>query len=551
MNFSNLRHLLALLFLVLSLSTSAQTPKYEVRAVWLTTIGGIDWPRTRGESQQKHELCQILDRLQAANVNTVLLQTRVRASTIYPSDYEPWDICMTGRAGGNPGYDPLRYAIDECHRRGMELHAWVVTIPVGKWNAPACKQLRNRYPSLIRKIGDEGFMNPEKEETGNYIAKICKEITDRYDIDGIHLDYIRYPEKWPLRVSREQGRHYITDIVRKIHRAVKGVKPWVKVSCSPIGKYSDLSRYSSKGWNAYHTVCQDAQRWLREGLMDELFPMMYFRDNHFYPFAIDWKEKDYGRIVAPGLGIWFLDRREGNWPLSDITRELQVLRQLHLGHTYFRSKFFTDNTKGIYNYVRDTFDPYPALVPAMTWEHNTPPTAPQRFGQKLHDGVLELRWDGAHDNSGAPYLLYNVYASRTSPVDVSDARNLIAARLVVNQLFLKSDEDERPLYYAITAMDRYGNESAPLQSNAIVGGSRHVALLKNDGRRLTLPAKDPGLDASVLIIESMVGKEVARKPYMGDYVDISRLPEGMYVVRAQTRKKITHRLGEFIIKREK
>ena len=89
-----------------------------------------------------------------------------------------------------------------------------------------------------------------------------------------------------------------------------------------------------------------------------------------------------------------------------------------------------------------------------------------------------------------------------------------------------------------------------MQSNAIVGGSRHVALLKNDGRRLTLPAKDPGLDASVLIIESMVGKEVARKPYMGDYVDISRLPEGMYVVRAQTRKKITHRLGEFIIKRE-
>ena len=541
------RYITTIALLLLTLHAFSQVPKREVRAVWLTTIGGIDWPRTRGEAQQKRELIQILDRLQAANVNTVLLQTRVRASTIYPSDYEPWDVCMTGRAGGNPGYDPLRFAVDECHRRGMELHAWVVTIPVGKWNNPACKQLRSRYPSLIKKIGDEGYMNPESSETGNYLAKICKEITDRYDIDGIHLDYIRYPEKWTFKVSRDQGRNYITDIVRKIHRAVKQSKPWVKVSCSPIGKFSDLSRYNSKGWNAYHTVCQDAQRWLREGLMDELFPMMYFRENNFYPFAIDWKERDYGRIVAPGLGIWFLDRHEGNWPLTDITRELQVLRQLNLGHTYFRSKFFTDNTKGIYNYVRDQFDQYPALVPAMTWEHSTPPSAPTRFGQKRHDDMVELRWDGSHDNSNGPYLLYNVYASRTTPVDVTDARNLIAARLVTNQLFLKSSGDDRPMYYAITAMDRYGNESAALQSNAIRGASR-IPLLKNDGRRLFL-TKDPSLDASVIIIESIVGNEVSRKPYTGETVDISRLPEGMYVVRGQNKNKVRHRIGEFIIKR--
>ncbi|MBQ8737534.1 MAG: family 10 glycosylhydrolase, partial [Bacteroidaceae bacterium] len=112
-------------------------PKHEIRAVWLTTISGIDWPRTlakneSGIKKQKQELTSILDKLKKANINTVLLQTRIRGSVIYPSDIEPWDECLTGKAGRHPGYDPLAFAIEECHKRGMELHAWIVSIPLGK-----------------------------------------------------------------------------------------------------------------------------------------------------------------------------------------------------------------------------------------------------------------------------------------------------------------------------------------------------------------------------------------------------------------------------------
>ncbi len=180
-------------------------------------------------------------------------------------------------SGRSPGYDALQFAIDECHKRGMELHAWVVTIPVGKWNALGCKTLRQKMPKLIKKIGADGYMDPENSRTGDYLANICREITHKYNVDGIHLDYIRYPETWNIKVSREQGRRYITNIVRKIHDAVKAEKPWVKMSCSPVGKSDDLSRYRSFGWNAYTKVCQDAQGWLKSGLMDELFPMMYFK----------------------------------------------------------------------------------------------------------------------------------------------------------------------------------------------------------------------------------------------------------------------------------
>ena len=112
-------------------------PKHELRAVWLTTLNGLDWPDTRAAGvqaaeRQKRELTTILDRLKAANFNAVVLQTRIRGTVIYPSQIEPWDACLTGHIGQSPGYDPLAYAIEECHKRNMQLHAWVVAIPGNK-----------------------------------------------------------------------------------------------------------------------------------------------------------------------------------------------------------------------------------------------------------------------------------------------------------------------------------------------------------------------------------------------------------------------------------
>ena len=454
-----------ILFLLLVSAMLSAQPKYEVRAVWLTTIGGIDWPSSyahdgMGISGQKRQLTDILDQLKKAGVNTVMLQTRVRATTIYPSELEPWDGCMSGKPGRSPGYDALQFAIDECHRRGMELHAWVVTIPVGKWNTYGCQQLRKRYPSLIMKIGEEGYMNPELPGTADYLTNICEEITRRYDIDGIHLDYIRYPETWRGKKSTS----YITSIVRAINRKVKLYKPWVKLSCSPIGKYDDLSRYSSKGWNARRQVAQDAQGWLRDGLMDQLYPMMYFQGNNFYPFAIDWQEHSYGRTIVSGLGIYMLHPRERNWPLEEVERQLNVTRQIGLGHCYFRTKFLLDNVKGVYDLVC-RFDNHPALIPPMTWTQSTVPSAPTTLNVTHTLQGDRLSWKGAIDRSDGPYLLYNVYASTESPVDTNNPQNLLATRYLWQHLTVPRAQHARPLYYAVTAIDRYGNESQAIQEN--------------------------------------------------------------------------------------
>ncbi len=534
-------------------------PKYEVRAVWLTTIGGIDWPHSYAQSErsaekQKEELRAILDRLQKANINTILLQTRIRATTIYPSQYEPWDGCLSGFPGKSPGYDALQFAIDECHKRGMEVHAWVVTIPVGKWNSYGCRQLRKRFPRLIKRIDQDGYMDPEATQTGCYLAEMCREIVQRYDVDGIHLDYIRYPETWKFRISKDQARGNITRIVEKIHQAVKKEKPWVKMSCSPIGKFDDLSRYWSHGWNAYTKVAQDAQAWLKDGLMDELFPMMYFRGDQFFPFAIDWKEHSYGKIIAPGLGIYFLDPKEGKWNISDITSELYHLRNIGEGHAFFRNKFLLDNHQGVYDFVTAHFNRYPALVPPMTWESNKRPQQPVTLFIEENEGTTTLRWDNSlqYEDGTAiktPSIYNNVYASKEYPVDVHDARNLILTRTTRRQL--KTRTGNTPTYFAVTTTDGFGNESRAKQLNqtAVVKTTTRygkACKLTTTGESIILPSSIHETDCQYIIVKNMQEQAVYITKPQNREINIKKIKDGIYTLNCVNYRNIEHTLGTFI-----
>ena len=536
-------------------------PKYEVRAVWLTTIGGIDWPHSYAQSErsaekQKEELRAILDRLQKANINTILLQTRIRATTIYPSQYEPWDGCLSGFPGKSPGYDALQFAIDECHKRGMEVHAWVVTIPVGKWNSYGCRQLRKRFPRLIKRIDQDGYMDPEATQTGCYLAEMCREIVQRYDVDGIHLDYIRYPETWKFRIGKDQARGNITRIVEKIHQAVKKEKPWVKMSCSPIGKFDDLSRYWSHGWNAYTKVAQDAQAWLKDGLMDELFPMMYFRGDQFFPFAIDWKEHSYGKIIAPGLGIYFLDPKEGKWNISDITSELYHLRNIGEGHAFFRNKFLLDNHQGVYDFVTAHFNRYPALVPPMTWESNKRPQQPVTLCIEENEGTTTLRWDNSlqYEDGTAiktPSIYNNVYASKEYPVDVHDARNLILTRTTRRQLTTRTGNT--PTYYAVTTTDGFGNESRAkqLSQTAVVKTTTRygkACRLTTTGESIILPSSIHETDCQYIIVKNMQEQAVYITKPQNREINIKKIKDGIYTLNCVNYKNIEHTLGTFIKK---
>lgn len=466
-------------------SPAHPAPKREVRGVWITTLGGLDWPKTKasspqGVARQKQELITILNQLQACRINTVFLQTRVRGSVIYPSRIEPWDVALTGQYDRSPGYDPLAFAIEECHKRGMELHAWVVTVPafkVAQAKRIGKKSLMHTHPSWLKRHADTYYLDPGLPGTADYIADICQEITERYDIDGIHFDYIRYPENpesfpdAPTYKKFGQGkskrawrRDNITAITRLAYQRVKAIKPWVRMSCSPVGKYQDVARYSAKGWAALTTVYQDAQGWLSEGIMDMLCPMMYFQGNHFFPFAADWQEQSCGRIIAPGLGIYFMSPKEKDWEWGVIQRELCYMRQQGLGgEAYFRSQFLTDNTKGIYDYLRDDYYPYPALTPALTWQSDRTPEAPHITTQERVDGVNEhVTWHTS-DEQQAGGCRYVIYASKTQPVDISNPVNIITVTANTEYTYSLLSRTLYGLHMAVTTLDRYGNESKPTE----------------------------------------------------------------------------------------
>ena len=556
------------LLCVITITTQAQTnlsdyltkrmPKRETRAVWLTTLANLDWPKNYARSEesiklQKQELIDILDKYQKANINTVLLQARVRAATIYPSDIEPWDQCITGVEGRAPGYgyDPLGFAVEECHKRGMEIHAWIATIPVGAKNSLGCKTLMKKG-FRIRNFSTGSYLDPADPGVAPYLASICGEIVRKYDVDGINLDYIRYPDGWPRPSYRDgdtpdQRRSNITAIVRAIHDEVKAIKPWVKMSCSPIGKHADLSRYSSKNFNAHDRVSQEAQEWMRLGLMDQLYPMQYFRGDNYYPFVADWVENAYKREIVTGLGTYFLDPREGNWTLGDLTRQMYVSRDLGVGHAHFRSYFLTANKQGVYDFEKQ-FNATLSLPHKMQGVVSTaamPYAVNSSLVERREDKSVILRWKAV-----TPY--YNIYASYTYPVDTEDARNLLFTRYTGQTLQLKNVNPN--LYFAVRGMDRYGLETPALQENmkSSTLSKSPATLLANDGNTLTLPAAAKLTDADRYVILSLQGvilRIVNAKSVRNNQLYIGSLSDGMYSLKVYNHKKKSFMLGSFMVKR--
>jgi len=225
-----------------------------------------------------------------------------------------------------------------------------------------------------------------------------------------------------------------------------------------------------------------------------------------------------------------------------------VTRSIGIGHCHFRAKFLLDNVKGIYDYMRH-FDAHPALIPPATWLHAVAPTAPTRLVVNRQKTGDELLWGGATDRSGAPYLLYNVYAAKDEPVDIRRADHLMAARLQANHLVVPM----KGWHYAVTAVDRYGNESLPATYSPPEHLTQHrdkskaSRLLENDGHYLLIPDRNR-FDARLVTVHDMRGRRVL-SAFNEPFILIDRLPEGMYELRSLSKKGVVHRLGHFIVKR--
>lgn len=472
--------LLLLLFLLALQAGAIDAPKREIRAVWLTTVYGLDWPRKpatteAGRKAQQQDICDILDRLQEANFNMVFLQTRLRGDVIYRSAIEPAAKTFSGKYGELPGYDPLAFVIEECHKRGMECHAWFVTFPVGTEKSVKEQgklSVVKRQPKLCKRHNGEWYLDPGVPETANYILSLVKELVNGYDIDGIHFDYIRYPEEaksFPDKaVYNKYGnkqklsdwrRENINKMVYRIYDWVKQAKPWVQVSSSPLGKYNRIERVPNAGWTAYESVFQDPKMWMQHGKQDMIVPMMYYLHDNFFPFVDNWVENSNGRLIVPGLGAYRMDKSEADWTVNDITDQIDYSRYYGgAGCTFFRCGNVLDNKKGLYNELKDNYYKYPAQLPPLTWLNDSVPAAPVEIRVERINDELKLSWQKLEGENQA--LTYTVYYSLTDSINTSTPKDILATGIHDTELYLPVDAAlERGFTFSVSASSRYHIES--------------------------------------------------------------------------------------------
>lgn len=473
-----LRVRLAILLLCTTLMAAhADTlPKYEMRAVWLTTNWGLDWPSAparnpREAARQQQELRNMLDALAYMGFNTIFFQARIRGEVFYPSAYEPWSRIVSGTAGKSPGYDPLGFVIKECHDRGMECHAWMVTIPAGNVKQAAkmgSKALPAKHPELCKKLKGNWYLDPGNPATSHYIAALVAEIVSRYDIDGIHLDYIRYPDEEgnfpdadsyrryaPAGMSRHQWHvANISRIVAAVSDTVAALNPHVMVSTAPLGRYTSLPGLPPAHWSCTEGAAQDAVAWLQQGDNDFVAPMMYYTGENFFPYLADWVARATQGYIVAGLGAYRLERTEGNWDVTEIQHQIAASRQYGAaGQAFFRARHLL-RFPALALLLAGNYYRYPALVPPQpTDSSRLQPQVNSVTSLCLHQGTLcdTLSWQPATHAAR-----YAIYASVSDSICIDDPAYLIHSWVTDTTVTL---EAARYRTFAVTAIDSTRRES--------------------------------------------------------------------------------------------
>jgi uncharacterized lipoprotein YddW (UPF0748 family) len=450
-----------------------------MRAVWLTVNYGLDWPDKPFQDaqdivRQQYELDQILDRLRKSHINTVFIQTRLAGNVIYPSTIESRSKYIKSPYA-KVDYDPLAYVVEACHKRGMECHAWLVTYPLGRKKndkASGLSDVMKQHKKGIKTLKKELYLDPGYPGTTSYLTNIIREIVSSYDIDGIHFDYIRYPDNANFpdqdtysRYGRGKDkadwrRENINHFVYTAYDAIKSLKPWVQVSSSVVGMYKNIPGNVQKHWTAYYSVYQDPIDWLSKGKHDFIVPMMYYSDNLFFPFVQDWMAKSTGRYIVPGLGLFRMNEKEAAWDVEVLLEQIQYSRNNHTaGNAFFRVQSLMENQKGILDKMNTKFYTNPALWPALTWLSNKVPSSPLLIHAEKSNKYLQLNWDKVLPTENQA-IYYNIYRSETIPVDVENSGNLVAMRIMENHYEIPIDNSkETGYYYVVTSYDRYHNES--------------------------------------------------------------------------------------------
>ncbi|MDY6785475.1 MAG: family 10 glycosylhydrolase [Cyanobacteriota bacterium] len=422
-----------------SRNATPPAPQREFRGVWVATVLNIDWPSKPGltTNEQKAELIAILDRAVALKLNAVVFQVRPASDALYNSPYEPWSESLSGEMGKapNPYYDPLEFAIEEAHKRGLELHAWFN--PYRAYHAKATSPISADHisqtrPELVRRYGDYLWLDPGEKAVQDYTIEIVLDIVNRYNIDGIHMDdyFYPYPQRdeqgqkiefpddasWQKYVNgggqlsrSDWRRENINVLIKRLYQTIKSQKPWVKFGVSPFGVWKPgnpnqiSNRSEGQFFSAYDGLYADSRQWLQQGWLDYLSPQLYWKIEQTaqsYPVILNWwlEQNTQGRHIFPGL---YTSRVEGessqNWSPQEILYQIRTTRGFAgaEGHVHFSMKPLLQNRGNLATLLPQEVYAQPALIPASPWLNDQPPSQPELTMSRDLEGNIQLNWQGS------------------------------------------------------------------------------------------------------------------------------------------------------------
>lgn len=408
----------ALAFLTLlsqDLPTPPPAPKEEFRAVWVATVANIDWPTKPGlpTDQAKSELVRIFDKCQELNLNAVILQVRPATDSLYDSKLEPWSEYLTGAQGKAPSpyWDPLEFAVEEAHKRGMELHCWFNPYrslhPTQK-GPVAQTHISRTNPSVVKQYGKYLWMDPSEPAVQRRSLEVMLDVVRRYDIDGVHIDDYFYPykEKGPdgkiidFPDSESYGRYQraggrlgkddwrrksVDDFIERLYGEIKKSKRHVKFGISPFGVYRPgIPEGIKAGVDQYADLYADALKWYQKGWVDYYTPQLYWpikQTPQAYPVLLKyWAEvNSAGRHLWPGNFTGRTNPNDGNWPAQEVVDQINVTRGQKgaTGNVHFSMKAFTQNFNGVATALKNGPYKEPAVIPASRWLGDKKPGSPE------------------------------------------------------------------------------------------------------------------------------------------------------------------------------
>jgi uncharacterized lipoprotein YddW (UPF0748 family) len=437
-----------------------------MRGLWVATVANIDWPSrsTLTADQQRAELVSILDRAAAAGFNAIIFHVRPASDAVYRSSIEPWGAMLTGTQGTDPGYDPLAFAIEQAHARGLQLHAWINPFRAGNTadsSRLAPTHLFRVRRDLIRVYGSQLWLDPGEPDVQDHVLRVVTDIVRRYDIDGIHADdyFYPYPEtdatNRPIvfpdaaTYGRTGGGLTIDDwrranvdrFVERLYREVHALSPTLPVGISPFGIWRPGSPNGVAGLDAYAAIYADSRKWLRQGWVDYLAPQLYWAiaaPQQSFPALLDWwlGENVQKRHVWPGLAAYRVgDGTASAFGASEIPSQVSLTRARAggSGHLLYNTTWTLARNGGAVAASLGDLYRVRALPPAYPWLDNSPPAAPTITvaGSLLsitEPGEVPARWLVVRSRSASGWTTRVVFGTeRTVALPAGTVRAIVNA----------------------------------------------------------------------------------------------------------------------------